>query len=71
MIANNYIAADVVVKITKTGDQTMTVKEIDLKEINSLAQQMLKVHFGLEIETFSDTDIVNLKSLIQTYLRTK
>ena len=48
----------------------MTIKEIGAKETNHLAQQMLKVHFGLEIDTFSKGDIINLLNLIQTYLRT-
>ena len=68
--ATNYIAHNVIAKITEKGERPMTIKEIGAKETNHLAQQMLKVHFGLEIDTFSKGDIINLLNLIQTYLRT-
>ena len=48
----------------------MKMQENGAKERNHLAKQMLKTHFGIEIDTFNRAEIFNLKNLVEFYLNT-
>ena len=47
------------------------MSEIDEKSTNLLVKQLLKTGFDIDIEIYTDDDIIRLQNLLRTYKTTK